>query len=84
MHFNGMWKGAVAAVFSVSVIFWGGYTYRQLNAQERAQNEVRADVKDHRSRITTLEADRRAIKENLDDIKDSLKDISNDLKTRRY
>ncbi len=75
-HLNGWWKGAALAVFAVSALFWGGYTYHRLATAEEAQASTSAELRDHAARIITLEADKRAIKESLEEIKGSLKDLT--------
>jgi len=43
---------------------------------EEAQASTSAELRDHAARIITLEADKRAIKESLEEIKGSLKELT--------
>lgn len=70
---NGWWKGAALAVLGVSALFWGGYTYHRLAVSEQGQAATGSEMRDIDRRLTTLEADKRAIRESLDEIKQTLR-----------
>lgn len=80
---NGWLDWLKIAVIVVPAIGTGYVALHRIGIAEESAKVSYGLISDHDRRIATLEAERRAISESLAEIKQALRDLHNDLKTRR-
>jgi hypothetical protein len=76
------WEGPALLVFLITAIFMAGASWLKLDTTDAKASTAAELANAQGNRITALEATQQSIKDSLAEIKQSLRDINNELKTR--